>query len=153
ATADDEKAIQATQAAYVKAFNAGDAKALAAFWAPDGEFTDAEGRSFRGRAAIEKEFAAFFADAKGAALEVTTDSLRFVAPGVALENGTTRLTRSSDGAASVSAYNIVHTKRGGQWLLASVREAAYAPSSNYERLRDLEWLVGTWSAKNGGQTL
>src|SRR5580698_8537764 len=71
-TAEDEKAIQKMQLDYVKAFNAGDAKALAAFWAVDGEFVDAEGKSYKGRNAIEKEFLSFFTQSKGLKLEITT---------------------------------------------------------------------------------
>jgi uncharacterized protein (TIGR02246 family) len=151
--AEDEKLIQKNQAGYIRAFNTGDAKALAAFWAADGEFVDAEGRSFKGRSAIEKEFASFFAETKGTKLEVSTHSLRFVSPLVALESGTSRLTRPTDGESNVAAYHIVHTKRDGQWLLASVRESAQASHSNYEQLRSLEWLVGNWTAKNGARSL
>jgi uncharacterized protein (TIGR02246 family) len=152
ANAADEEAIRKVQAAYVQAFNAGDAKRLAAFWTADGEFVDASGKLRRGRAAIEKELAALFAEAKGARLEITTDSLRFVAPGVALESGRSRLLHGAAGGPT-SAYSIVHVKRDGQWQLASVRETAYVPSSNYEHLRDLEWLVGTWMARDGDKTL
>jgi uncharacterized protein (TIGR02246 family) len=153
ATAEDEKALQTIRAAYTKAFNSGDAKALATFWAQDGEFVDAEGKSYRGRSAIEKEFTDFFAKEKGLALEITTDTLRFVSPDVALESGSARVTRLADGAASSAAYTIVHTKRDGKWLMASVREAPYAATSNYEHLRDLEWLVGNWKAEQSGQTM
>jgi len=153
ATAADEQEIQKIQSAYVKAFNAADARTLASFWAADGEFVDAEGRSFRGRSAIEKDFAAFFAKEKGISLEIHTDTLRFINPTVALESGIARLTRGSDGSSTSAAYSIVHTKRDGKWLMASVREAPYAPTSSYDHLRDLEWLVGSWTAKNGGQTL
>jgi uncharacterized protein (TIGR02246 family) len=152
-TAEDEKAIQKIQAEYVKAFNAGDAKALAAFWAADGEFVDADGKSFKGRNVIAKEFAAFFVESKGLKLEISTDTLRFVSPGVALESGTSRVIRDSDLASNITTYHIVHTKRDGQWQLASVRESTYTPSSNYEQLRCLEWLVGNWVAKNGEQTV
>ena len=148
-----EKAIRDLQSAYVKSFNAGDAKALAAFWAPDGEFVDAEGHSFHGRKAIEKEFSAFFVQSRGLTLEVSTESLRFVSPDVALESGRSRLTRAADKAVSGAAYSIVHTRRDGKWQLASVREAPYAPPSSYENFRDLEWLVGMWTAKTGDQTL
>src|SRR5262249_31774088 len=47
----------------------------------------------------------------------------------------------------------VHTKRDGKWYLASVRESPQALASNYEHLRELEWLVGTWTARRGSQTL
>ncbi len=152
-TVGDEKAIEKIRSAYVKAFNAGNAKAVAAFWAADGEFVDTDGRSFRGRRAIEKEFTAFFAEAKGQTLQITLDSLRFVGPGVALESGSARLTSAADGAATRAVYHIVHTKRDGQWQLTSVREAPYALASNYEHLRDLEWLVGNWTATSDGKKL
>jgi uncharacterized protein (TIGR02246 family) len=152
-TAEDEKAIQKNQAEYVKAFDAGDAKATAAFWAVDGEFVDADGKSFKGRSAIAKEFASFFAESKGLKLEVSTDSVRFVSPGVALESGTSRVTRVSDGAWNVASYQIVYTKRDGRWQFASVRESARVPTTNYEQLRVLEWLVGNWAAKSGRRSL
>jgi uncharacterized protein (TIGR02246 family) len=151
ASAEDEKAIAKIRSSYLKAFNAGDAKALAAHWAEDGEFTDAAGRLFRGRGAIEKDFAAYFAEAKESKLEVQHSSLRFVSPGVALETGVARV--SHGGAATSAAYHIVHTKRDGKWYLASVRESAHVQASNYERLRELEWLVGTWTAKRGSLTV
>lgn len=153
ATAADEQAIQKGQSAYVKAFNAGDARALASLWTADGEFVDAEGRSFRGRSAIEKDFAAFFAREKNLTLEITSDSLRFVSPTVALESGTARVNRPAEGSSTRATFNIVHTRHDGKWLLASVREAPYAAASSYDHLRDLEWLVGTWTARGGGQTL
>jgi uncharacterized protein (TIGR02246 family) len=102
-TAKDEKTIQKNLQAYVKAYNAGDAKATAAFWAVDGEFIDADGNSFKGRDAIAKEFASYFAEGKGLSLSVSLDSLRFVGPGVAIESGTNysywvRATWTEDGS-------------------------------------------------------
>ncbi len=44
----DEKAIRATADDFVKAFNAGDAKAVGALWATDAEYTDESGQSFQG---------------------------------------------------------------------------------------------------------
>ena len=41
-------------------------------------------------------------------------------------------------------YTNVHVKKDGRWSLASVREAPYAPPSNYEQLRGLEWAIGEW---------
>jgi uncharacterized protein (TIGR02246 family) len=149
----DEKAILKMQSAYIAAFNAGDAKALASFWTLDGEFADADGHTFRGRGAIEKEFASFFAESKGLTLEVATDSIRFVSPGVALETGSSRVKHAADGGSSSTSYNIVLTKKDGQWQLASVRETPFTPSSNYDRLRDIEWLVGNWTAKGANQAL
>jgi hypothetical protein len=55
-----EQAIRASSAAFVTAFNLGDAQAVAALWAPEGEYVDEGGQRFTGRDAIQKEYAAFF---------------------------------------------------------------------------------------------
>src|SRR5262245_29055735 len=59
-SAEDLEAIREGSQAFVEAFNRADAQAVAALWAPDGEYIDEAGRKFEGRAAIEKEYAAFF---------------------------------------------------------------------------------------------
>ena len=43
-------------------------KLMAKFWTPDGEFVDADGKTFRGRTAIDKEFTNFFNEFKGLTL-------------------------------------------------------------------------------------
>src|SRR5438046_2186495 len=48
----DEKTIRANVALFVKAYNAGDAKAVAALFSPDGEIEDKEGNVHSGREAI-----------------------------------------------------------------------------------------------------
>ena len=63
---------------FAAAFNAGDAKKLAAHFAEDGEYVDDAGTLFKGRANIEEEFAAFFKVLPGAHLAVDVEQLRFV---------------------------------------------------------------------------
>jgi uncharacterized protein (TIGR02246 family) len=149
----DAKAIRESAAAYAKAFNAGDAKALAAHWTADGDLTDAEGRQYRGRQAIEKEFAAYFAAKPGLKVDLTIDSIRFPAGDVVIETGTARTHGAAGEPATTSQYTAVHVKKNGKWLLACVRESAPTSTTNYDRLRDLEWLVGNWTAKTGGVTI
>jgi uncharacterized protein (TIGR02246 family) len=84
-----KQAIQKHAEAFVEAFHKGDAKALAAFWAVDGDYTDENGRQFKGRTAIEKAFTELFAEHKGLKLGIDSISLRFVTPDVAIEDGTT----------------------------------------------------------------
>ena len=150
AQAADEKAIRQASATLVKAFNAGDAKAVAAQWTPDGDFMDVQGEVFRGRDAIEKMYATQFALAKGAKLEVTIDSIRFLGKDTALEKGTAHAPPVAGRTAAVSRFTAVRVKRDGKWLLESVHASPYQTGSNYEFLRDLEWMVGTWTAKPAG---
>jgi SnoaL-like domain len=60
-----EAAITKTAEAFVEAFQKGDAKAVASFWTPDGDYVDPSGRVLNGRPAIEKDFADLFAENKG----------------------------------------------------------------------------------------
>lgn len=147
----DKAEIAKRQDAFVEAFHKGDAKAVAAFWAEDGDYTDMTGKHLKGRAAIEKAFAGLFAENKGLKIRIDSDALRFVTPDVALEEGTTSVIPADGGPPSRAKYAIVHVKKDGKWLLNTVRDSLYTPPSNYEHLRDLEWLVGNWAdAKDKG---
>ncbi len=133
--------------AFVGAFDKGDAKALAAFWAPDGDYTSQTGRHLKGREAIEKAFTGFFAEHKGVKVRIDSASLRFVTPDVAIEDGTTEVISPDGAPPSRARYTIVHVKKDGQWLLGSVRDAPFAPPGNYEHLRTLEWIIGDWAGE------
>src|SRR5262245_31287131 len=89
---------------FVAAFNRGDAKAVAAFWAPDAEYVDQAGRQVKGRAAIEKLYARTFAERKGAKLNITVLSARLVSPDVALEDGITEVTPAGGGLPTVAHF-------------------------------------------------
>jgi uncharacterized protein (TIGR02246 family) len=141
----DVAAIQKNAEAFVAAFDKGDAQALAAFWTPDGDFTDQAGRTFKGRAALQKAFQQAFAESKGMKLRINSGSLRFLTPDVALEDGTSEVIPAEGGPPSASRYTIVHVKQNGEWRLASLRNAPVPPSGNYEHLRDLEPLLGDWA--------
>jgi uncharacterized protein (TIGR02246 family) len=145
--AKEEAALVKSAEAFIEAFAKSDARALAGFWTPDGDYTDLTGRNLKGREAIEKAFQEFFAQNKGAKLRIDSHSLRFVTPEVALEDGVTEVI-SPDGLPPTRArYTIVHVKKDGQWLLSSVRDAPYTPPSNYEHLRPLAWAVGSWAGE------
>lgn len=141
----DENAVRTAVASYVAAFNQGDAAALAALWSPEAVYTNPlRGQQVVGRAEIEKQFAAIFAEVKGAKLEATTISIQFVSPNVALERGTAKVIRPNEEPAD-SEYSAVYVKRNGQWLLDRVTEedVPIVPS-RHEELKDLEWMIGNW---------
>jgi uncharacterized protein (TIGR02246 family) len=144
----DKDAIAKNADAFIEAFQQGDAKTLAGLWTPDGDYTGMTGRRTKGRQAIEKALAAFFAENKGLKARIESESLRFVTPEVAIEDGTSFTIPPDGSPPSRARYTIVHVKKDGNWYLSSVREAPYSPPSNYEHLRPLEWLVGTWAAEN-----
>src|SRR5262249_42936479 len=139
--AKDEAALLKNAEAFVETFHKGDAKALAAFWTPDGDYTDQTGRLMKGREAIEKAFQGFFAENKGLKLRIDIPSLRFLPPDTAVEDGTPAVIPPDGGPPSRARYTIVHVKKNDQWLLSSVRDAPFAPPGNSEHLRELEWAI------------
>lgn len=143
--AEDEGAIRKAVEAYVAAFNAGDAKALAALWSPEAVYTNPiSGEEVTGREAIEQQFAGIFAGLKDAKLSVATQAIRFISPNVAVEDGTASVA-AADQEPEDSTYTAVYVKRDGQWLLDRVSEEdTPVVPSHYEQLKELEWMVGRW---------
>jgi uncharacterized protein (TIGR02246 family) len=152
-SAADEKAIRVTADAFVKAFNAADAKAIAALWATDAEYTDESGQSFQGRAAIEKEYADAFKQHRGAIMTVKIESIRFLGPELGIEKGVAWV-KSPGGLADTAArYTVVHARRDGKWTMVLGRDAPYVPVSNEDYLKGVEWLIGDWTPEAKNQPL
>jgi uncharacterized protein (TIGR02246 family) len=136
--------------AFTEAFEKGDAQAVAAFWAEDGDYVDLDGRQLQGRPAIENGFKDFFAENKGLKLRIDVKSVRFVTPETAIEDGITSVISPDGAPPSQSRYSNVHVKKDGHWVLLSVRETPYTPPGNYEHLRGLEWSIGEWVDEEEG---
>jgi uncharacterized protein (TIGR02246 family) len=145
--ASDMEAIAKNGEAFVKAFDKGNAKALAGFWTEDGDFTDQTGRHLKGREAIEKSLKKMFADSKGLKLHIESEALRFVTPDVAIEDGTTEVIPSDGGPPTKARYSIVHVKKDGRWFLSSIRNSPFAPPSQFEHLQGLGWIIGEWAGE------
>jgi uncharacterized protein (TIGR02246 family) len=142
----DEAAIRALAEKYVEAYNRRDSKTMADMWSPEAVYMDpTTGEGVVGREAIAKQFDYAFAGAEDAKLAVTIESIEFVSPNVAIEKGTAEVTYT-DFAAEKTDYTAVHVKRDGKWLIDRVSETEVPPPppSNYEHLKELEWMVGSW---------
>lgn len=141
----DEAAIRQTGDTYETAYDAGDAKSIAAHFTADAEYVDEQGNVYQGRAAIEGAMTAYFAENPGCQIEINIDSLRFVSAGVAVEDGTTTVSPTGDAEPITSRYTAVHVKTNGKWLAASVRD--HAPKDRRQhrvQLQHLGWLRGDW---------
>jgi len=140
----DEEAIRQAAATYVKAYSKGDAKAIAALFTADAEYVDEEGRVFQGRETIEKSLADSFAETPGCNLDVKIESIRFIGPGIAVEDGSATVTPPGSAAPIRSRYTAVHLKSDGKWLIASVRDKAPGGRQHRDQIKALEWLTGDW---------
>ena len=79
-------------------------------------------------------------------MDVKVTSVRVIAPTVAIEEGTASVTGSTSGPASASTYSAVHVRQGDRWPMVSVRESE-VPSIQVDRdLKELDWMVGKWTA-------
>lgn len=140
----DSKAAAAIRQAakdFVAAVNRGDAEAAAAFWTAEGDLIDASGRVSKGRDLAKAATARD--DEAEARLAITVDSIRFIAPEIALEDGTVE-SQGEDGQFTFGRYSAVWVKREDKWLLDSVRESAVRRQTPHDHLRQLAWMIGTW---------
>lgn len=139
----DREAIMKSSREFAAAFNAGDAKAVAALWTENGESRDAAGRTYLGRDAIQKAYTEFFQANKGARVEVLVKTVRFPAKDMAVEEGLLRHSRGPKDLPFSTSYVAVHAREGGQWRIALASESGVGQ----DRLEDLEWLLGDWTTK------
>ena len=120
----DEEAIRQADAAFIAAYDQGDAAKVAAHFTDDAEFVDERGNVYHGRSAIETSLAEMFAENKDCRLELNIDTIRLLNSGLAIEDGTTIVSRPNSASTMESKYTTVHVKSGDKWLVASVRDHA-----------------------------
>ncbi len=142
--AEDRAALDEVVASFTRAFDRGDAKAVAATFAEDAQVVDEEGKATVGRQAIEALFASSFQAHPGARIALTVESRLFATPEVAVEEGTAEIRPAAGVEAEVTRYTATYVKKDGRWLHATVRDHASDADSPHEHLKDLAWLVGDW---------
>jgi uncharacterized protein (TIGR02246 family) len=145
ASSEAERQVRAAVTSYVEAFNRADAAAVAGHWSPDAVYTNRmTGQQVVGREAIQGQFTTLFKETKNAKLEVSSESIQFVSPNVAVEHGTARLLLPNEEPEDVQ-YSAVYVRRDGKWLLDRVTDddVPVGPA-HYERLKELDWMVGRW---------
>lgn len=140
----DEQAIGDLLGRFIKAYNARDARALGELFAADAEIEDDEGDVTKGRDAIVGRFDGVFKEGQSGTLSVTTDSLRFLAPDLAIEEGRASITNVAGMAPRTNRYSVIYTRQGGRWLHARIRDEQPDEVSPHGQLRQLEWLLGQW---------
>jgi uncharacterized protein (TIGR02246 family) len=144
----EEKIIREKVKAYLDAFNRGDAAAVAAHYAKDGEVVDKTGKITKGREAIQKELEALFANNKGVKVDQTCEAVRLVTPDVIIERGCITLTMPK-GQPAQNRYTAVLVKRDGQWLIENLRTTDDSASvSESGPLHELDFLIGEWVEAN-----
>jgi uncharacterized protein (TIGR02246 family) len=140
----DEKAIRLAAEAFAKAYNAGDAKAIASLFVVDGQIVSEEGQSTQGREGIEQVFAGIFKEHPKSHMDLAIGSIRFIGPQIAVEDGMATVTDAPDEPAQRSPYTVVHAGLSGKWLMASARDILDDTPTPEEQLKQLQWMIGAW---------
>lgn len=141
----DHDAVQTAVKNLVKVFEKGDAKALADLWTEEGEYVGDDAAPLRGRGAIEEGYVQFFKKNAGVKLELTVESIRFLSRDSAVVEGTARSYKGSKaGEPTSSRLSALYARDNGQWFIALLREWPDEGAA----LRDVDWLIGSWEAKN-----
>lgn len=140
----DQQQIEAAAVKFLEAWHARDAESLAGLFGPEARMEDAAGNVIEGREAIQEAYQSEFEANPYAALSVSMESIRFITPDVALEEGSADYYPDGETLTSRARYAVVHLRKDGKWRIISSRTMDHEVLSNYERLHDLEWLVGEW---------
>jgi uncharacterized protein (TIGR02246 family) len=143
----EQDAIKARTRALLEALGKGDAKVLAEFWTPAGEYSREE-LTLRGRANIEKAYAAMLKEKAPQALVVEDDTVRFLSDDAAIHEGTFLSKKANPAKQGRSHFSALYLRVKGQWHLGVLRETPVSPSA-----LDLGWLVGTWNSKTDSGTV
>lgn len=142
----DESQIRKSAQEFATAYNAKDAKAIAAQFMPEAEMVNEDGTVLHGKAEIEQAFAKQFAKESQGKVSVEIESIRFLASDLASEDGRLVTTDDKKQSRILCNYTVLHAREGTRWLVASARDTA--PSTTaiapHEHLKQLEWMIGDW---------
>jgi len=144
AAGQDEEQIRKSVVDFVELYNAHKAAELAALFAADARVVYRDGTEENGREEIKKSFEEAFSANPKIATSVVVESIRFLTPDVAVEEGFTTTFPDGETLTSRGRYTVLHLKRDGRWQMQSVRLVEEESLSAYAELAPLQWLVGEW---------
>jgi uncharacterized protein (TIGR02246 family) len=132
--------------AFAKAYSDPDLKALAACFTDEANVVDSDGEATRGKQAVVAMYASALEENPNLKLEPKVEEIRFLTPDVARVEGQSRLSTDKGDASEFTRFSGLAVKKDGKWLVAEIREypAPVEDVSSYDRLKELEWMVGDW---------
>jgi uncharacterized protein (TIGR02246 family) len=127
-------------------YSSANAEGLADLFLDDGSIIDPDGKTTRGKAAIAEMYSAAFQEARDLKVDAKVLEVRFLTPDVARVEGQSQLSSATGDASEFNGFSALLVRGDGKWRIAEIREYAAPPAdvTPYERLRDLEWMVGDW---------
>lgn len=136
--------LAANAKSFVQSYNKADPEGLAKLFLPEGEIVLANGDIIAGRDEIKEFYAGVFSPEAKPKAALEAGSVRFVSPGIAVEDGTLHVTRPG-GEVTSHFYTAIQVKQeDGSWLTASIRDEIEDHAPATEKLLALEWMIGDW---------
>ncbi len=122
----DAQDIQSIAPGFAAAWSRHDAKALAAYWATDGDLLSPWTELIKGREEIEKHFADEFLDKmRDSTLQLTINNVRMIDPETALLDSDFVISGMSIGGVKADPFSdhaiFLLVKREGKWLILDAR--------------------------------
>ena len=142
----NEAEIRKMVDSYVQAFNRHDAKALADIGRPTQSISIAPPVKRSSGVLPSPNSLRPVQGAPEVKREVNVESIQFISPNVAVEHGIRKFLAPNAEPEEIE-YSAVDVKRDGKWLLDRVTDKTKEPSSHYEQLKPLEWMVGQWTKR------
>jgi uncharacterized protein (TIGR02246 family) len=130
---DAKAAIEESDRDFVAAWNAHDAKRMAAHFEEDGNLINPFGRVAQGRAAVEKLFTDEQTTVfKASTFTINSDSIRMLTPSLALVDWEVTITGMVDSAGKTmpplpNHVTVVMRESGGHWHVVAGRPVVYLP--------------------------
>ncbi len=143
--------LQKAAAEFVTAYNKQDATAIAALFTEDGEMADLSGTNLTsGRDEIQARYEQIFSD-DPLHIAIEVDSVRFVAPNLAIEDGTFHLTPADDESApprSTTYTAVLIQDDAGAWRIASTRSLKDVTEAAGHLASLADALKGEWTYRD-----
>ena len=137
----DAAAIRAAAAAYRDAVVKGDVAASRRMWTADGDVVDGWGNVLPAAEAVAANGGTTDEQPE---VRVGKTRLRSITPDVVLEDGSVDVVLPGTATPLEGWFSAIWVKQGGEWKLASLREAERPTTLRDDALDDLEWMVGDW---------
>lgn len=150
--AGDAAAIRQRANDYLRAIELGDPDEIASFWTKDGDYLDESGHAVKGRQ-LAKRAESRASQEDHTRREITVESLRFITPDVAVEDGAVMVTNVPLRQEVVRRYAAIWVRQGDTWLLDGVRELAAPATQQQNHLSDLAWMLGDWCSDGDDQSI
>jgi uncharacterized protein (TIGR02246 family) len=149
----DDQAIRLLDDRFAKAYNAGDAKAVAALFVANGEIVNQAGEAVQGQKSIVRVFSRFFQAHPKSKIVVSIESIRLLNATTAVDVGTSTVTAPSGQTIEQNRYVVVYSKQDNEWKMAIARDLPNEQSLPTKEIKDLQWLIGNWADETPGATV